>query len=218
MSRPDDVTPRPRLDARSTIHAHALRAAAAVTGRARTLGRPALCVAIAAQLTACSGAPLEEQNTSWALQEGQTAASVADQGVDQGRGADMGQPDQSAASCVGDDGTTDWACCARTDRKAAGCAVCKDPYPNEAPTSPACLSCWPLIQSGDDYGKCCQAFSSSFELQQSVGCAPWGPPAPGRWRGHTLDALLARRIARQPARRWRRGSALPVEEVRHDHA
>ena len=214
MRRPDDVPPRPRPAIRSGIRAHALRAAAAVTGRARTLGRPALCVAIAAQLTACSGAPLEEDARRWELQEGQTAAS----GADQGQGADMSAPDQRAASCVGDDGATDWSCCARTDREAAGCALCQDPYPHEAPTSPACLSCWPLIQQGDQYAKCCQAFSSDFELQQAVGCAPWGPPAPGRFRGHTLDALLARRAAHTPARRWRRGRALPVEEVRHDHA
>ncbi len=183
--------------------ARALRAAAAVTGRARRLSAPAaLASALVMPLGACgpSDAPLPE----WTLSSSDTTPNTAPNTTSQTTPA-MTAPEapettptpiDAPPSCVSEAGATDWRCCAAhidSDVQALGCGLCDDSHSPDGPR--ACLSCWDARGGADgegfeDYSQCCEALSGDWERYAQAGCSPWGPPAPPRMRGATITALL----------------------------
>jgi hypothetical protein len=83
----------------------------------------------------------------------------------------------------------DWRCCEghNWDRSVEGCEPCD--VGTERDTWAHCVSCEAQDESPEafeDYMACCGAVQFDFDM----GCMAWGPPAPPKWDGRTLDELL----------------------------
>lgn len=164
---------------RPPSHRHALRAALAVTGRARRTFSATMLCAVALHSASCTTStdkPDEQSPTNVA--QTRPAPPVANDVTSNG----------DRASCVDDSGQTSWSCCVDNRLEADGCEVCEDRFP-DGRTPFACLSCGAFLPEPDPARTCCVEVPAMMdELGMSseddpLGCSPWGPSAPPFYRG-----------------------------------
>lgn len=173
---------------RKDAHQHALRAAAAVTGRGRTLGVPALTGILLAHSLGCSTTPTT-------LEEVQPTSEVTAPSQDEAlTSIEVTEADKAGAldCAVGDEGLVDWKCCQETEFEPSACQYCAASMDEGM----LCLRCDQLAGEGfgEDYMACCADVRARFDdlRDQSVaGCSPWGPPAPVAYSGVKISDLLA---------------------------
>lgn len=170
---------------RKDAHRHALRAAAAVTGRGRALGVPALTGLLLAQSLGCSATPTKTDDAQPAPEV--TAPSEQPAPVEAVEVDNAGAQD-----CVVGDGLVDWKCCQEAEFEPSTCQFCEASMDEGL----QCLRCDRLAGEGfgEDYMACCDVVRSRYDdyRDQSVaGCAPWGPPAPVAYSGVRIRDLLA---------------------------
>lgn len=164
---------------REEIIRKALRAAAAVTGRATTL---AVGVSCAVAVSGCDETTVAQEEDAQVVG---VDSSVGDTGTSDVRvEAETREPDAGTEphTCVVEGGASDWQCC-QSFGEAEGCSPCGMDVPVSEQS--ACVSCATELDPFGEY-ECCQAHQWSYDM----GCMAWGPPAPPEWDGRSLDMLL----------------------------
>lgn len=185
---------------RPSSHRHALRAALAVTGRARRpLIHTAIVCALATSPLACAQPndpkpdSVPTSSTTSTETSGTPTSVVNDETATNPR-----------ADCVDDEGQTSWECCVENRLDADGCDICEERFvSSDKPI--ACLSCGYF---GRDM--CCPDVQDMMEEVglsnegDPLGCAPWGPPAPPVYSARTLNDDSSARPCPSHFRRERR--------------
>ncbi len=195
---------------RFKAHQHALRAARAVTGCAHRVHHASLVCVLATSLACSSQSTRPSPDVSTDGVSPETSAPDASTPV-----ANDVTAGEEPASCVGDDGLTDWRCCVENRLDAAGCDICEVRFPS-VEQAQGCLTCGAFDE--DDL-QCCQAVTSLMteldmidvnDMSDPLGCAPWGPPAPPAYTRHRpslYHAGVLRSCPTHHRRERRRGHA-----------